>query len=74
MVKRASIRSLTIPHIVIIICSYFREFNLNLSEAILNILTTRIKCSTNIRPAAILRSPRNALELILLFGFFRGEF
>jgi len=26
---RAPIRSLTIPHIVIIICSYFQEFNLN---------------------------------------------
>jgi len=53
MVKLGLYPSLTIPHIVIIICSYFQEFNLNLSEAILNILTTRIKCSTNIRPAAI---------------------
>lgn len=46
---KAPIRSLTSPHIVIIICSYLFEFSLNLSEATLNIFNTRIKCSTEIR-------------------------
>ncbi|BAY50423.1 hypothetical protein SAMD00079811_80520 (plasmid) [Scytonema sp. HK-05] len=46
-------RCLTSPDIVIIICSYFDGFNLNLSEATLNIFNKRIKCSTNIRSDAI---------------------
>jgi hypothetical protein len=49
----APIRNLTSPYIVIIICLYLDGFNLNLSEATLNILTTRIKCSTKIRFEAI---------------------
>lgn len=48
----APMRNLTSPHIVIIICSYLRGFNRNLSEATLNILTKRIKCSTKIRSDA----------------------
>ncbi len=50
---KAPILSLTSPHIVIIIFSYLRGFNLNLSEATLNIFNTRIKCSTKIRDEAI---------------------
>lgn len=70
---KAPIRSLTSPHIVIIICSYLLEFSLNLSEATLNIFNTRIKCSTKIRDDAIslffdfwsgVNSP--------FFGFFVG--
>lgn len=49
---KVPIPNLTSPHIVIIICSYLLIFHLNLSEAILNILITRIKCSTKIRSDA----------------------
>lgn len=50
---KAPILNLTSPQIVIITCSYLCGFNLNLSEATLNILTKRIKCSTNILDEAI---------------------
>jgi hypothetical protein len=67
------IRNLTSPQIVIIICSYLREFNLNLSWATLNIFTKRIKCSTKIRSDA--NSLFFCFYLIvnsLFLGFFLG--
>ncbi len=63
---------LTSPHLVII-CTYLIGFNLNLSDAILNILITLIKCLTNI--------PSDASYLFFCFcdrvnsrfwGFFVG--
>ena len=61
------------PHIVIMICSYLRGFNLNLSEATLNILTTRIKCSTKIRNDASSLFRSFCYEVSSAFlGFFLG--
>ena len=45
----ARIRNLTNPQIVKITCSYLWGFNLNQSLPTRNILTDRIRCSTQIR-------------------------
>jgi len=55
------IRSLTTPHIVIIICSYLLGFNLNLSEATLNIL----RHESNVRQ-------KFWLKPFFFFQFFSG--
>lgn len=66
-------RNLTSPHIVLTICSYLFGFHRNLSEATLNILIIRIKCSTNIlSDASCLFFSFCDGDNFPLFGFFVG--